>query len=194
MQHRGVISCSKENLTLSNKFDNILTEDRISKIRKHCQEDIRYDFLDADQIIPNQSMHINMSVVNQSFLDIVTETCFYDRFNHLTEKIFKPIIMLQPFVLCSTPHSLSYLKRYGFKTFDKWIDESYDGISNPEKRIMAITDQIQKFASMSKSQLHDIYDEMLPTLEYNRSHFFNNLYDIVNKEMWDNFNIVYNKK
>lgn len=184
--NRGITSCTKENLTFDNKFDISLPKDRIEKIKKFCNVDLRYDFKDAETIVPNQSMHINTTVANTCFMNVVTETCFYDRFNHLTEKVFKPIIMLQPFIICSTPNSLKFLKRYGFKTFDKWIDESYDSISNPEKRINAVVDQIEKLAKLSKQELTDIYTDMLPTLKHNRFVFFNTLYDTVTSEMWDN--------
>ena len=36
---------------------------------------------------------------------------------HLTEKIFKPIVNKQPFMLLAAPDNLAYLKSYGFKTY-----------------------------------------------------------------------------
>ena len=54
---------------------------------------------------------------------VVTETVFYYDKLHLTEKIFKPIVSKQPFMLLAAPGNLAYLKRYGFKTFDGIIDE-----------------------------------------------------------------------
>ena len=45
---------------------------------------------------------------------------------HLTEKIFKPMMLEKPFVVNGTKGYLKELKRLGFKTFSDVIDESYD--------------------------------------------------------------------
>ena len=160
----------------------------LDKIQKYCSESKRFDL--AGDYIDNQSMHINLDAHLSTFFNLVTETCFYENFNHLTEKVFRPMVMMQPFVLASTPNSLKYLKDYGFKTFDKWIDESYDTIANPVKRIEAIADVIQYICSLTKEQQRTMFHEMLPVLLHNRRHFYKNLYDIVHKEMWDNFNAI----
>jgi len=169
----------------------VLPANKITKIKQYCSTSKRFDEL--GDIIENQSMHINVGTHLSSFFNLVTETCFYESFNHLTEKTFRPIAMLQPFVLTSTPGSLAYLKRYGFKTFDQWIDERYDTISNPFKRIDAIVRVMDNVCSLSKDQQQAMYQEMLPTLIHNRNHFYNDLYDIAYKEMWDNFGLCYSK-
>jgi hypothetical protein len=64
--------------------------------------------------------------INTSFLHIVNETVVDKQ--HLTEKIFKPIVLKQPFVLMGGQGTLQYLRDYGFKTFKKWFDEDYDDI------------------------------------------------------------------
>lgn len=154
-------------------------------VTKHCLNSRRFD-LTGDSI-PNDSMHINLDTHLSSFLNLVTETCFYQGFNHLTEKIFKPIVMMQPFVLASTPGSLEYLRGYGFKTFGNWIDEGYDTITDPFCRLDAITAEVEKICNLSKSEQEAMYQEMLPTLLYNRRHFYGDFYSVLHKEMWDNF-------
>ena len=165
---------------------HVLPGNKLAKIKQYCSVSKRFD--EPGDVINNQSMHINVSTHLSSFFNLVTETCFYEGFNHLTEKVFRPIVMLQPFVLASTAGSLAYLKRYGFKTFDQWVDESYDTISNPFKRIDAIVRVVDNICSLSKEQQQAMYQEMLPTLIHNREHFYNGLYSVVYKEMWDNFN------
>ena len=164
---------------------------KLAKIKHYCSGSKRFD--EHGDTIENQSMHINVGTHLSSFFNLITETCFYESFNHLTEKTFRPIAMLQPFVLASTAGSLAYLKQYGFKTFDRWIDESYDTISNPFKRIDAIVRVMDNVCSLSKDQQQAMYQEMLPTLIHNRNHFYNDLYDIAYKEMWDNFSLCYSK-
>jgi hypothetical protein len=156
-----------------------------NRITQYCSITKRFD-VDGEHI-DNQSMHIDLSAHLSSFFNLVTETCFYEDFNHITEKVFRPIVMMQPFVLASTAGSLEYLKSYGFKTFDAWIDESYDKIKNPVKRSEALADVMQYICSLSEEQQRAMFDEMLPILLHNRRHFYNNLYDIVHKEMWGNY-------
>jgi hypothetical protein len=120
---------------------------------------------------------------------VVTETIFFEEKLHLTEKIFKPIAIKRPFILCGAPGNLQYLKSYGFKTFDRWIDESYDNEPDPEKRLDMITKQLQKLCSLSEYDLNKMYEEMTSVLEYNFDHFFNNFKTIIIDELLDNFEV-----
>lgn len=121
------------------------------------------------------------------FLNVVTETNFYDEKLHLTEKIFKPIVIKRPFVLVSSPGNLEYLKSYGFETFNKWIDESYDLEPDPDLRLLKIVNEIKKLASLSAHELDKLHKEMQPVLDYNHNHFFNNFKKIIVNELVDNF-------
>lgn len=128
---------------------------------------LRIDFKNKESI-PNGSMQI--SAVNEcmeSFLYVVTETCFWDKKQHLTEKIFKPIITQQPFVLLGCAHNLEYIKQYGFKTFDNWWDESYDNIEDPIERIKAVTKIVKDISSKTNDELKSMLLEMKPVLEHN---------------------------
>ena len=120
---------------------------------------------------------------------LVTETLFFEDKLHLTEKIFKPIVIKKPFILCSTIGSLDYLRSYGFKTFDRWIDEGYDKESDPEKRLEMIIVELKKLCSMSKYDLTQMYKEMLPILEHNFNHFYNGFKVQIVDELLNNFEI-----
>jgi hypothetical protein len=119
---------------------------------------------------------------------LVTETVYYDNKLHLTEKIFKPIVAQRPFILIASPGNLAYLKSYGFQSFDRWIDESYDEIQDPAERIIAVLDQVEKLCRLNSQDLHTMYQEMTEVLEHN----FNWLYSggfkkIIVNELVDNF-------
>lgn len=118
---------------------------------------------------------------------IVTETVFYYDKLHLTEKIFKPIVAQRPFMLAAAPGNLAYLRSYGFETFGRWIDESYDSIGDPDQRLQAIVDQTQRLCSMSRGALQDMHQEMLPVLEYNFNHFYGDFKKRIVSELVDNF-------
>jgi len=122
-----------------------------------------------------------------SLIHVVTETVFYHSKLHLTEKIFKPIVAQRPFLLVSAPGNLAYLRRYGFQTFDHWIDESYDDIVDPDQRLDAIAKEIAKFARMPLSQLKSIHEEMRSVLRFNKQHFFGDFRRIIVDELVNNF-------
>lgn len=123
----------------------------------------------------------------RSFLHVVNETVFYDAKQHLTEKIFKPIVSLRPFILVGAPYNLQYLKTYGFQTFDKWIDESYDTIVDPSARLDHITHEIDRISTLSRASRTDMLEDMRATLEHNKRHFFSRFREIIVEELVDNF-------
>jgi hypothetical protein len=119
--------------------------------------------------------------------NVVTETNFYDEKLHLTEKIFKPIAIKRPFILVAATKNLEYLKSYGFLTFDKWIDESYDLEEDPDIRLKLIVKELDKLCRLSQQELDTMYKEMQSILEYNHHHFFNKFKEIIVNELIDNF-------
>jgi hypothetical protein len=123
-------------------------------------------------------------------IHIVTETVFYDSKLHLTEKIFKPIVARRPFMLLAAPHNLEYLRSYGFKTFGRWIDESYDTEVDNEKRIDMVVTELQKLAELSQSDLNKMYMEMQEILDFNFQWFYTGFKQKIVEELVDNFEIA----
>lgn len=124
-----------------------------------------------------------------SFLHIVNETVFYDQKLHLTEKIFKPIVALRPFLLVGAPGNLEYLRSYGFKTFSSWIDESYDTEIDASIRLDMIAGEVEKMCARPISDLREMYQDMLPILQHNKKHFFGDFRQLIVSELVDNFEI-----
>ena len=60
------------------------------------------------------------------------------------------------------------LQELGFKTFDGFIDESYDSVVSPFKRMQLITEEILKLCSMEMEELHEWYYDMYDILFHNR--------------------------
>lgn len=161
----------------------ILIEKEISKLKSSL-------IIDKENIAGSASANMDYKLIQlqqQSLWHIVTETVFYYNKLHLTEKIFKPIICRRPFILVGAPGNLAYLKSYGFKTFDKWIDESYDNEKDPDRRIELIVDELDKMSRLSRSQLNDLYNDMKSVLEYNFQHLYGSFKAIIVKELVDNF-------
>lgn len=104
---------------------------------------------------------------NESFLDIVNESRFAQPTANLSEKTTQAIQFMTPFILVAPPKSLEYLKTFGFKTFDKWWDESYDNCLSHTLRLEKVLELINYINSLSISDLTSIYQEMLPILNGN---------------------------
>jgi hypothetical protein len=159
-----------------------------------CDFPLRIDYKDR-ATIPNHSFVLSaVEETQESFCYLVTETCYWERKHHLTEKIFKPIVSRMPFVLAGPAHNLKYLREYGFKTFSKWFDESYDDIEDPLLRLQAIGNTMREICSYSESQLEDMLVEMTPVLEHNYQRFYSNEFlDHCWRELITNLNLAVNE-
>ena len=98
-------------------------------------------------------------------------------FCHLTEKTSRALSSGMPFIIVSHAGSLKLLKKFGFKTFDKWWDESYDDLLNWDARKFTIQDVITYLNSLSLEKCSEMYKEMIPNLIHNRK-----LYEEFNKK------------
>ena len=143
--------------------------------------------IDTDSPNGALSAKVNFDNLTSALFHVVTETVYFDSKLHLTEKVFKPIVAQRPFILAAAPGNLAYLKSYGFRTFDQWIDESYDAEPDHYIRIEKITAEIARLCAMDTSALEQMYLEMQEVLEYNFNHFYTTFKDIIVDELVDNF-------
>jgi hypothetical protein len=101
------------------------------------------------------------------FVEIVTETYSMGNTFFPTEKIWRPIIMLTPFIVQGPRWYVVRLRELGFQTFDRWWDEGYnedhyEGQSNDVESI------IDRLVNWPLSKFEQVYQEMLPLLLHNR--------------------------
>lgn len=149
--------------------------------------------IDADITTGSLSANDNLETLGLGLFHIVTETIFYDEKLHLTEKIFKPIVARRPFILVGAPGNLAYLKSYGFRTFNRWVDESYDSEQDPDQRLVKIVNEIDKLCKLSEWELVQMYNEMQEILEYNFQWFYNGFREQITNELVDNFELLIKK-
>jgi hypothetical protein len=109
-----------------------------------------------------------------SYFQVVTGNNFTDFDDQLifSEKIWKPITNLQPFIYLDDMGVLKKLQEYGFKTFHPFIDESYDGVLDKEERFNMIEKEINNLCNKSIEEIHEWYWEMEDILKYNYYHFY----------------------
>jgi hypothetical protein len=105
-----------------------------------------------------------------SYIHITSETGFSTTDVFFSEKTFRPIINLQPFLSFGNVNCLKELRDLGFKTFHPYIDESYDLEIDPIKRMQLLEAELQKLASMSIEELHQLYYSMTDILIHNQEH------------------------
>ena len=177
--------------TIKYEFNNLYSY--LSKeSKKHILKNL---YENADPLILDSGIDYDAAsadIISEEFAcgalwHIVTETVFYENKLHLTEKIFKPIVVQRPFILVGAPGNLKYLKSYGFKTFSNWIDESYDEIEDSDLRLQKITTEIEKLCKLSMGELEQMHSSMTEILEYNYNHFYGKFKDIIVDEMLDHF-------
>ena len=73
----------------------------------------------------------------------------------------------QPFIVLGNPGTLAYLKKLGFKTFNRWFDESYDGELDFKKRLEKIISLMSYLNTYPEAELFEMREKMNKVLEYN---------------------------
>lgn len=104
---------------------------------------------------------------DQSFCAVVTESRFAQPFANFSEKTLIAIRAQIPFIVVAPPNTLEYIKQFGFKTFDKWWDESYDQEQDHSRRMVKILNLIEYINSKSLEELIKIRKEMKSVLRHN---------------------------
>lgn len=119
----------------------------------------------------NWATNIELSDHRETFASIVTETLIDDSVLFVSEKIWKPIILGHPFLILGNVNTLKYLKDLGFKTYDRWFDETYDQEVIHHRRVEMVVEQISKYQHKSTEELKEIREEMKDICRYNREWF-----------------------
>ena len=122
------------------------------------------------------SSHNNHKLINKDFYsnaywNIVVETHFKQQTVFLTEKTFKPILNMQPFIIVGNTGSLKMLKQLGYQTFSDIIDERYDDITNDIDRMRELITVCFSIANRTNKEHINMQAMIKETLEYNQQHF-----------------------
>lgn len=155
---------------------------------KSDEKNYYYDIPNWENLKVRAGASLNIQAHLDCFLNIVTETLFDIDSIFFSEKTYKPIYLCQPFIIFGNPYSLKKLKELGYKTFDKWWDESYDeefDINNRFKKIICILEEI---AEWDMDKCFSIKQEMQDILIHNYKHMFktdniSNLFNILKTDI-----------
>lgn len=169
--------------------DEFIVEDFKNTASKYKEFESNYQYikkhnfnlpveLDRD-LLKNQAGQFNRDFYKSTFCSLTVETAVNNTQLFFSEKTFKPIFNLQPFLLYGNQYSLQYLQELGYKTFNDYWDESYDQIEDSHIRLKKISSIMQDICSWSYDKLYKITQELEPILIHN----FNNL--MYNKHFYE---------
>jgi hypothetical protein len=141
------------------------------------------DVLAADKLLPlildnpnfnNYPMEHSVDPVkhlyDNSLINIITETYFFNKIIHITEKTYKPIAFMQPFILVAAAGSLQHIKDMGFKTFDQFWNEAYDLELDDKKRFAMIMSLIESISKWSEEEKIEFTFKVKDIVDYNVVH------------------------
>jgi hypothetical protein len=182
--NKNKFGCYIRDVTGTRKYrKNILQMLANSTIDVYCP------ILDNRNIELPSELSATIDWQDQSKFDIhiVPETIFNTEKVHLTEKIFKPIVMYQPFILFGGARSLEYLRSYGFKTFGDLWDESYDYEEDADIRFKKITDLISYLNNLNPTDYKKLIQQTNNIAKFNREHFYSDkFYKTLKNELHKN--------
>ena len=157
-------------LTTYNQYDTV---NELYNYGFENKKNMRHSLIDT---VPNTpSTRYQYSVLQNAFLDIVSESTVMFPQAYITEKTFRPMNNMRPFVVFGCKGHLKQLKILGFKTFNKWWDESYDNIDNPYTRMKTVERLILKLNEYTIKELKEMIVDMTNVLEHNKL-TYNNLH------------------
>jgi hypothetical protein len=103
-----------------------------------------------------------------SYVNIVTESCYIDKDVHITEKSMKPFYFYQfPLFLSSYQHVKFLKERFGFDMFDDILDHSYDNEPDERMRLIMFFNEIKRL-NENKELLITFYKNNKERFIYNK--------------------------
>ena len=85
----------------------------------------------------------------------------------LSEKTYRPFYTAQPFIIFGNPGTLRVLKEMGYKTFDKFWDESYDEDLPISQRLEKLYKTMIQIAETPMKVLNGYMEDFEPILRHN---------------------------
>jgi len=156
------------------KKDEIL----IKLIKGHAEgiKNLNPLYLDTNQLSINRvqlhyddiDANLTAKLYKDTAFSVVNETYFFENIGRfLSEKTFKPISYHHPFILIGKPFSLELLRELGYKTFEPFIDESYDKEVDDAKRMRLILQEIERLCSMNDDEVKTFLKNVEHITDYN---------------------------
>jgi len=159
-------------LIISARFNNHLyfTKDQQDTLKTYHNT---LQFFEHDLCKTDNACRIsfnNFDFIKKSFVYVITETVAEYPYPYFSEKTWKAINYKVPFLIVGGKGSLHQLRKFGFKTFGDWWNESYDSLNTAADRIDSIVNILKDLSKRSDQELCDIRVAMKDILLYNKKH------------------------
>jgi len=142
--------------------------------------------VDRDDFDNNWAEVINDSLQNRTFVNVVMETHQLPTTElFLSEKSYRPMYTANPFIIFGNPGTLAKLKKDGYKTFDKFWDESYDEDVDLSIRLSRLIKTMETIANTPWDTINSWMEEIELILVHN----FNTLMSM--KRIYNKQSILY---
>ena len=127
-----------------------------------------------EELKTNKADSINFDHIKDCYFQIITETVV-DNYKSkeikstpfLSEKSYKSFISGMPFVMWGQAGTVNALSEQGYHCYNKWIDHSYDSITDSSKRLETLMTEIKRLYAIPSEQWSIMLKEMLPVIEHN---------------------------
>lgn len=156
----------KENFT---DFKNI--EDKLKKeivFPKYTKYEETFNFEKLVNSNYNFAGELTFEDYKNSYINITTESVYFDEMVHVTEKSFKPFFLFQlPLFVASKGHVDVLRKKLNLDLFDDFINHDYDKEENHTTRLKMIIEECYRLSKLEK--------EIIEFLNSNKNRFENNI-------------------
>jgi hypothetical protein len=169
------VSLNNKNVgkTVPYRYDFLVSEEEHNRLNNFFKENQISWVFDGNNLDVNLAMEFDATFHKKTFVSLVSETSVNPNVVFFSEKIFKPIFACQPFIISGNRGSLHHLKKMGFKTFDRWWDESYDLEHTFPDRVRKMLNVVTEIINKSDEELVVMLQEMEETLSHNFDVFMN---------------------
>ena len=191
---KGLVSHARGSIRIQPNLNDIETAKQdfnfIRRYNLDAENYVKYGFkkhfLDTNDmnnhkhydLIYVNNFETHQSLSNDVFCELVNETNAFGADSlFITEKIIKPIISRNLFLIIANPFVLSFIKKLGFKTFPHIFDESYDNEIDDVKRTKIVFENLKRYCAIPMSDCKKIYDDNRELLDYNYNHLLKTTWD-----------------
>jgi len=127
-----------------------------------------FNFDELNQSNYNFAGELQVEDYKNSYINIVTESVYFDKMIHITEKSFKPFFLFQlPLFVASKGHVDVLRKKLNLDLFDDFINHDYDKEENHTTRLKMIIEECCRLSKLEK--------EIIEFLNSNKNRFENNI-------------------
>jgi hypothetical protein len=156
------------------RFNNdiILNNEQWKVFSLHYQTFSNQNYQHSDITGQNNDVttRFNADFLNLALVYVITETVAGYPYPYFTEKTWRAMFTGRPFMMVNAQHSLKKLQEFGFQTFSQWWDETYDEKTLAADRIESMVVTLKSLTRLSKKELQELNQDMLPVIQHNQNH------------------------